>query len=135
MTLKTSIHFTLFIKLKIIFLKLLNKVFYIYITTNPNRSVLYIGRTDNLLQRMTEHWINRGQPETFAGKYYCYNLIYYEETPYVLNAIHREKQLKGWRRSKKEELIKHSNPELKFLNNEIMEWPPVNPFHRGEFYN
>ena len=112
----------------------MNKTFFIYITTNPNKSVLYIGRTDNLLQRITEHYLNRGKPETFAGKYYCYNLIYYEETPYVLNAIARESQLKGWRRSKKEALISEINPEWKFLNSEIMKWPPEDPFHRGDFY-
>ena len=112
----------------------MNKTFYTYITTNPNRSVLYVGRTDDLLQRITEHYLNRGKPETFAGRYYCYNLLYYEETPYVLNSIDRENQLKGWRRSKKEALINETNPDWKFLNSELMEWPPIDPFHRGDFY-
>ncbi len=86
------------------------------------------------MQRLTEHWINKGKPTTFAGKYYCYNLIYYEKTPYVLDAIAREKQLKGWRRSKKEWLINQMNPDWNFLNSEFMKWPPTDPFHRKEFY-
>ena len=108
-------------------------LYHIYITTNPAKSVLYIGRTNNLIQRLTERWINKGNPTTFGGKYYCYNLIYYEETTYVLDAIAREKQLKGWRRSKKEALINQMNPDWDFLNSEIMEWPPSDPFHRKDF--
>ena len=112
----------------------MQKTFYVYITTNPNRTVLYVGRTDDLPQRMVEHWLNRGKPETFAGRYYCYNLIYYEDTPYVLNSIERENQLKGWRRDKKENLIRAFNPNWNFLNSEILEWPPQDPFHRGDLY-
>ncbi|MFY0593357.1 GIY-YIG nuclease family protein [Roseivirga sp.] len=107
--------------------------YYVYITTNPSKTVLYIGRTNDLTQRLTEHWLGKGSAKTFAGKYYCYNLLYFEETQYVLNSIDREKQLKGWRRSKKEWLIDQTNPDRRFLNNEIMIWPPQNPFHRKEF--
>ncbi|MGH2553470.1 MAG: hypothetical protein ACRDEB_07125, partial [Chitinophagaceae bacterium] len=68
---------------------------------------------------------NKGLPKTFAGKYYCCNLIYYEEFQYVKNAIAREKELKGWRRSKKEALIKTKNPDWTFLNKAIcIVWPP-----------
>lgn len=108
--------------------------YYIYITTNPDKSVLYIGRTNDLCQRLTEHWLCRGTNENFAGKYYCYNLIYYEETPYVLNAIAREKQLKKWRRSKKEWLINQDNRNWSFLNVEFMAWPPIDPFQRKDFH-
>jgi len=111
----------------------MQREYWVYITTNPNRSVLYIGRTDNLIQRLTEHWLNRGKSSTFAGRYYCYNLIYFEETPYVLNAIEREKQLKGWSRKKKEYLISEVNKEWKFQNADIMDWPPEDPFSRSEF--
>ena len=107
--------------------------YWVYITTNPNRAVLYVGRTNSLIQRLTEHWLNRGQPDTFAGKFYCYNLLYYEETSYVLNAIDREKQLKGWSRKKKEALVNQINPQWKFLNSEIMDWPPKDAFNRKEF--
>jgi len=112
----------------------MRKSFYVYITTNPNRRVLYVGRTNDLQQRIIEHWLSRGKPETFAGKYYCYNLIYYEETPYVLNAIEREDQLKGWRRDKKIRLIDSFNPKWEFLNNELIKWPPKDVFHRKDLY-
>ena len=99
--------------------------YYIYIVTNPERTVLYTGVTNNLQQRLIEHWINRGNPKTFAGKFYCYNLIYFEEFFYICNAIAREKEIKGWRRQKKLELIKTKNPDWFFLNAQFCgEWPP-----------
>jgi putative endonuclease len=107
--------------------------FYVYIITNKTKTVLYTGRTDNLAQRLTEHWIERGKPKTFAGRYHCHYLLYFEETRYVLNSIEREKEIKGWKRSKKEELINEFNPGWKFLNEGIMGWPPVDPFHRKDW--
>jgi len=99
--------------------------YYIYITTNPERTVLYTGVTNNLPQRLIEHWTNRGNPKTFAGKFYCYNLIYYEEFQYINNAIAREKEIKGWRKQKKLDLIKTMNPDWTFLNPSICNgWPP-----------
>ena len=78
-----------------------NYHFYTYIVTNPERNVLYTGVTNDLAQRLIEHWVNRSNPKTFAGKYYCYNLIYFEELQYINDAIAREKEIKGWRRQKK----------------------------------
>jgi len=69
--------------------------YYIYIVTNPGRTVLYTGVTNNLPHRLIEHWMNRGDHKTFAGKYYCYNLIYLEEFQYIYNAIAIEKEIKG----------------------------------------
>jgi putative endonuclease len=97
----------------------------VYILTNPERTVLYTGVMNNLIQRLIEHWVNRGNPKTFAGKYFCYNLIYYEDFPYINNAIAREKEIKGWRRQKKLDLIKTMNPDWTFLNVQICDgWPP-----------
>src|SRR5258705_5585317 len=70
--------------------------YYVYIVTNPERTVLYTGVTNNLPQRLIEHYTNRGQPKTFAGKYYCYNLIYFECFQYINDAIAKEKVIKGW---------------------------------------
>ena len=99
--------------------------FYVYIVTNPERTVLYTGVTNNLGQRLIEHYSNRGQAETFAGKFYCYNLIYYESFQFINEAIRREKEIKGWSRKKKMELIKTMNPDWTFLNPTICEgWPP-----------
>ncbi len=105
-------------------------LYYVYIVTNPQKSVLYTGVTNNLVIRLAEHYFNRGVFQTFAGKYYCYNLVYFEEFTYILNAIEREKQIKDWSRAKKEALIKKKNPEWIFLNETIcIVWPPKeNPF-------
>jgi len=99
--------------------------YYVYIVTNPAKTVLYIGVTNELDRRILEHYSNRGKKETFAGKYYCYNLLYQEHFQNIHAAIARETELKGWSRKKKIELISSQNPELKFLNETILEaWPP-----------
>ncbi|WP_317206791.1 GIY-YIG nuclease family protein [Hymenobacter sp. BT770] len=86
-----------------------------YITTNPSKSVLYIGVTNNLAERMAEHFANRGTAQTFAGRYFCYNLVHFEEYNDINAAISREKELKGWTRAKKDTLIAIDNPQLLFL--------------------
>jgi putative endonuclease len=98
--------------------------YFIYILTNSTKTVLYTGVTNNLPQRITEHYINRGSKKSFTGKYNCHYLIYFEKTQYVDIAIKREKQIKGWTRAKKVALINTSNPQWNFLNNEVMVWPP-----------
>ena len=100
--------------------------YYVYIVTNPNKTTLYTGVTNNLPSRITEHWENRGQPETFAGKYFCHNLIYYETYKNIKTAIAREKEIKKWNRKKKETLIATMNPKWIFLNEKICgRWPPL----------
>ncbi|WP_366943820.1 GIY-YIG nuclease family protein [uncultured Pontibacter sp.] len=69
--------------------------------------------TNELPRRIDEHTLNAGDPSTFAGRYYCHNLVYYERFTYVQHAIEREKQTKKWSRKKKEELISSFNPDLK----------------------
>ena len=98
--------------------------YFVYITTNPEKNVLYTGVTNNLEQRLIEHYLCRGKRKTFAGRYFCYCLIYYERFTYVDQAIRREKEIKGWTRKKKLALIKEMNPDFRYLNEEIMEWPP-----------
>lgn len=85
--------------------------YYIYIITNPRKSVLYTGVTNDLERRVSEHYENRGKPETFAGKYFCYNLIYWEQFSDINDAIAREKEIKGWKRARKESLINTMNPK------------------------
>lgn len=108
------------------------KTMYVYILTNPLKTVLYVSVTNNLAQRLVEHYMNRGTNKSFAGKYYCYNLLYFEIFNGPIAAIVREKEIKDWNRSKKEALIKPFNPELRFLNEEVMDWPPrpEELFHR-----
>ena len=102
-----------------------SKTFYVYILTNQLKTVLYTGVTNNLEQRILEHYSQRGQDKSFTGKYHAYYLLYYESHQYINNAIGREKEIKGWRREKKMQLIASFNPSLKFLNEELFGvWPP-----------
>ena len=93
--------------------------YYVYILTNKNKTVLYIGFTNNLKERLYWHQNLEAIDKHFTTKYKCFYLIYYEHFQDVETAIAREKQLKGWKRIKKENLINEFNPDWKFLNNEI----------------
>ncbi len=74
---------------------------------------LYIGMTNRIYRRALEH--KSGEIEGFASKYRCDRLVYYEGFDDVRKAIAREKQLKGWRRSKKIALIESKNPRWEDL--------------------
>ena len=74
---------------------------------------LYIAMTNNIDRRALEH--KHGEVEGFASKYHCDRLVYYESFDDVRKAIDREKQLKGWRRSKKIALIESKNPRWEDL--------------------
>lgn len=95
--------------------------YYVYIVTNKNKTVLYTGITNDLYRRLKEH-VENSKPfrhRSFAGQYNSYFLLYYERFEQVEYAIMREKEIKGWRREKKEALINTLNPEWRFLNEEI----------------
>ena len=101
------------------------KTFYVYILTNELKTVLYTGVTNDLQQRITEHYQQRGQKTSFTGKYNVYFLLYHEPHSYINNAIAREKEIKGWSREKKLKLIAGINQDLNFLNKELFgAWPP-----------
>ncbi len=93
---------------------------YVYILSNKNRTVLYVGRTVNLLRRIRQHKSNNGAK--FTKKYSAYYLLYFEIFDDLINAIKREKQLKGWHKEWKWNLVKQNNPELKDLLNNIKEY-------------
>jgi putative endonuclease len=102
-----------------------NYHFWTYIVTNAERTVMYTGMTDNIAQRLKEHYDNRGDDKTFAGRYYCYNLVYYEYTTYVNNAILREKEIKNMNRADKMAMISAFNLGWRFLNIDFCgAWPP-----------
>ena len=94
--------------------------YFTYILTNFNRTVLYTGVTNDLLRRLEEHFLDSvNEKKTFAGRYNCIHLIYWERHQWIQHAIEREKEIKGWRRSKKVALIESLNPSWKFLDDEI----------------
>jgi putative endonuclease len=94
-------------------------VYYVYIVTNKNNSVLYIGVTSFLEGRMHDH--RERLIEGFTKRYQATKLIFYEDYPDPTSAIHREKQLKGWRREKKIALIERMNPRWVDLFEQIIE--------------
>ncbi|MBJ7879728.1 GIY-YIG nuclease family protein [Gelidibacter salicanalis] len=91
--------------------------YYVYIITNPYRSTFYIGVTNKLHIRLQQHQENiRLKKNTFAAKYNLQYLVYYEQFSWIQLAIAREKELKGWRREKKLNLIREHNESFEFLN-------------------
>ena len=88
--------------------------FYVYIISNYKRTTFYIGFTNNIVRRMIEH--KNGLFPGFSKKYKLKYLIYFEEYQYVDQAISREKELKGWSRKKKINLIKSANPNIEDLS-------------------
>lgn len=90
--------------------------YFVYIITNPSKTVLYAGVTNDLKVRVEQHKANRGKPETFAGRYYCYELLYYERYTSIVHAIEREKEIKLMNREDKLQLIRKENPMLMFLD-------------------
>ena len=93
--------------------------YYIYILTNKNKSVLYVGVTNNLKERLYFHKNPLPFSKAFTTKYKCFYLIYYEQFFDIEDAIKREKQIKGKSRAKKESLINDFNPKWSFLNDDI----------------
>ena len=75
--------------------------YYVYITTNSNKTTLYIGVTNNLARRLQEHYEDRDDQSSFAGKYYCYNLVYCEVSESVIDAISREKGIRNGEEKKR----------------------------------
>ena len=91
--------------------------FYVYILTNKHRSTLYIGVTNNLKLRLSQHKVAiESNANTFAAKYKIEYLVFYEKFTWIQIAIAREKELKGWTRQKKIDLIYSFNPQFEFLN-------------------
>jgi putative endonuclease len=92
--------------------------FWIYIVTNRNHAVLYIGVTNSLARRTKQHREGRGAD--FPAAYRCSKLIYYEHYADIRDALARETQLKKWSRAKKVALIEHLNPGWLDLGSDVL---------------
>lgn len=98
--------------------------YFVYMFTNANRhTVLYIGITNNLERRAGEHSLGWGS--AFARRDNAHKLVYFEAYVDPRSAIEREKQLKKWSRTKKENLIAKRNPERRDLLDEMYATRPV----------
>ena len=88
--------------------------YYVYILASATNYSVYIGVTNDLIRRVYEHR-HEADPNSFTAQYQIHKLVYFEQTTDVRAALEREKQLKGWRRSKKNALIETMNPRWKDL--------------------
>ena len=79
-----------------------------YILTNWNNRVIYVGVTNNLERRVHEH--KQKLVDGFTKRYNINKLVYYDQTPDVRSAIERERYIKGWIRKRKNELVETMNP-------------------------
>ena len=87
----------------------MTRTFFVYTMTNRSRVVLYTGITNDLTRRVWEH--QNGEMKGFTKQYKVNRLVYYESFDDPLDAIGREKEIKGWRRAKKNALVETLNPE------------------------
>lgn len=92
----------------------MDRTYYVYLLTNWNNRVMYVGMTNNLERRIFEH--KNKLIEGFTKKYHVDKLVYFEATSEVMAAIAREKQIKSWRREKKNGLVEAANPEWRDLS-------------------
>jgi len=83
--------------------------YYVYILSSTANTTTYTGVTSNLLRRVYEHK-NNLEPKSFTSRYHVHKLVYFEETTDVRAAIEREKQIKSWSRTKKNQLVDQNNP-------------------------
>ena len=95
----------------------MNRHYYVYMMTNERNTVIYVGVTNDLVRRVSEH--KEKLVDGFTKKYNCRRLVYYEVFEDVKNAISREKQIKGGSRDKKLFLINSMNGEWRDLYDDI----------------
>lgn len=93
----------------------------VYIVTNKSHSVLYTGVTSDLRGRTQQHK-EHFYKKSFSDRYNTEKLVYYELFAHIEEAIWREKEIKKWRREKKEALINKMNPEWRDLWEDIKDW-------------
>lgn len=85
------------------------RTFAVYILSNKRNGTLYVGLTNDLQRRMLEH--KNAVVESFTKRYGLTQLVHVELYKYVNDALRREKQLKGWQRQWKIDLIEQQNPQ------------------------
>lgn len=103
------------------------RTYYVYLLTNKNHNVMYVGVTNNLLRRVYEHKCHL--IDGFTKKYNVTQLVYFEETNDINAALAREKQIKKWRREKKNNLVSTINPEWQDLSKD---WYEISPSGRND---
>ena len=92
-------------------------MYFIYILTNTNDRVMYVGQTADLAKRIYEH--KHQLADGFTKRYNVHKLVYYEAAADRHAALSREHEIKHWRREKKNALVERTNPEWKDLCEEL----------------
>jgi putative endonuclease len=94
-----------------------DRTYYVYLLTNWNNKVIYVGITNDLERRIYEH--KEKFVKGFTEKYNVKKLVYYEQTPDINAALNREKEIKKWRREKKNRLVVNTNPLWRDLSEDF----------------
>lgn len=93
------------------------KYYYVYLLTNANHKVMYVGATNDLKRRLYEH--KNKLLKGFTEKYNVDKLVYFEQTNDIISALTREKEIKKWRREKKNNLVLRLNPDWNDLSDSL----------------
>ena len=105
----------------------MEKQSYVYMMGSASRRALYTGVTARLRKRVFQHKNNL--IEGFSSKYKCHRLVYFEQFVNIKDTIAREKEIKGWRREKKDKLVESKNPGWKDL---AADWFPETLLFEGK---
>jgi putative endonuclease len=92
--------------------------YFTYMTSNKKRGSIYTGMTNNLIVRISQHKQRRNR--SFTKRYNLDKLVWYESFPTALEAIRREKEIKGWVRNRKIALIEKNNPQWMDLYDDLV---------------
>jgi putative endonuclease len=114
------------------------RIYYVYMMSNKAGTVLYVGVSNSLMKRVSQH--RSGSVPGFTQRYNCSKLVYFESFRDVRNAIAREKEVKGWRRNKKDALVGSQNPRWSDLSESVLglapapktEWKEIPRFARND---
>ena len=93
--------------------------YYVYILANATNVTIYTGVTNELVRRVYDHR-HEADPRSFTARYKVHKLVYFEQTTDVRAALEREKQIKSWKRAKKNQLVESMNPVWRDLYPEIL---------------
>ena len=94
-------------------------IYYVYILANNTNVTIYTGVTNDLIRRVYEHR-HEADPQSFTARYKVHKLVYFEQTTDVRAALEREKQIKSWKKVKKNQLVESKNPTWRDLYPEIL---------------
>jgi putative endonuclease len=92
--------------------------YYVYLLASGKNGTLYVGVTNDLIRRVHEH--RNGLVEGFTSRYAVHHLVWFESTPSIDAAIHKEKQIKNWKREWKLALIEEANPTWRDLYDALL---------------